>query len=333
MDERVLFNRFHEAFEIQPRPGSYDRMRAALIGPSVVVKRRGGFRLRFTRMGLRAAAAMALVVLIVAAFAGFLALHRASRSTYVPARPHGENLKPYQDLFARNHAQAYIWEANHCFLITDAGCPASVERYNAVLEAWLQDMDGITPPARFTRIDAMLRAHLAAAIAAGNVAVQAQKTGNAGLFNAATAEYLDLRGFYAQVSDAVAAPREVTAAGYRANLSDQMDLFNSCTPCARYVTSAPPACTGSHVNDCIVDAVAVDAQIYTIEAAVVAHAAPNSIGADATLQTDLANADAAALEMIHAGLGGDVSGFNSAQRSLQVAISAFTADATAIQSG
>jgi hypothetical protein len=55
--------------------------------------------------------------------------------------------------------------------------------------------------------------------------------------------------------------------------------------------------------------------IYNFETALALKAAPSSLAAkDATLQTDLINADSAALAMISAGLAGDISAFNSAAR-------------------
>ena len=30
MDEQILFDRFHEALETEPRPGAYERMRLAI---------------------------------------------------------------------------------------------------------------------------------------------------------------------------------------------------------------------------------------------------------------------------------------------------------------
>ena len=40
MDERILFAQFHEALDVEPRPGAYERMRIAMTNHPVVIKRR-----------------------------------------------------------------------------------------------------------------------------------------------------------------------------------------------------------------------------------------------------------------------------------------------------
>ena len=149
MDDRTLFNRFHEAFDIQPRPGSYDRMRIALTAPSVVLKRRPGFRLRFTKMGFRVAAALAVAVLVIVALVAFLALHR-STTGYVPANNGQGILKPYQMVTARGHFAQFMAQSNHCYYFTDTACPAATERFNAALQSWLDELSSTKAPPEFT---------------------------------------------------------------------------------------------------------------------------------------------------------------------------------------
>jgi hypothetical protein len=332
MDDRTLFNRFHEAFDIQPRPGSYDRMRIALTAPPVVLKRRPGIRLRFTKMGFRVAAALAVAVLVIVAVVAFLTLHRPTTG-YVPANTGQDILKPYQTLTARGYFAQFMAQTNHCYSFTDTACPAATERFNAALQSWLDELSSTKAPPEFTRVDAMLRAHLAQSVFDGNTTVAAQKAGNAPLFEAAAAAHLDVRPFSDATSAAIAGARPTSAGDYRSNVTDQLDLFNSCTPCGPYAGRDQLDCAGPKIDNCVIDVVSVDAQIYNFETALVLKAAPSSLAAkDATLQTDLINADSAALVMIRAGLAGEISAFDSARASLQIAISAVKLDAAAVQS-
>ena len=82
MDERAVFDRFHEALDLEPRPGAYERFRADFTNPSVA-SRRPVFQLRFSRMGLRIAAALAVVAIAIALVAGYVATHRSTSG--VPA--------------------------------------------------------------------------------------------------------------------------------------------------------------------------------------------------------------------------------------------------------
>jgi len=88
MDERVVFDRFHEALELEPQPGAYERFRADFMKLSVAAKRRPVLQLRFTKMGLRGAAALAVIAIAMALVAGYVATHRSA--SVVPAA-HGQN--------------------------------------------------------------------------------------------------------------------------------------------------------------------------------------------------------------------------------------------------
>jgi hypothetical protein len=89
MDEQVVFERFHEALDLEPRPGAYERFRADFMNPSVAAMRRPVFQLRFSNMGLRIAAALAVVAIASALVAGYVATHRST--SQVPAT-HTQNV-------------------------------------------------------------------------------------------------------------------------------------------------------------------------------------------------------------------------------------------------
>src|SRR5205807_1654479 len=81
----------------------------------------------------------------------------------------------------------FMAQSNHCYYFTDTACPAATERFNAALQSWLDELSSTKAPPEFTKVDAMLRAHLAQSVVDGNITVAAQKAGNAPLFEAAAA--------------------------------------------------------------------------------------------------------------------------------------------------
>jgi hypothetical protein len=332
MDERIISNRFHEALDAEPRAGAYDRMRFALTSSPILLRQPSGFRKGFNRMGFRIVAAVVAAVIVVVAVVAYVSLRHPSVGM-VPATQ-GPDIRPYQALIARDYAKTLASESGNCLTITDSACATAVNRITPNLESWLQDLNSISSPPRFTRIDAMLRSHLTEAVAAGNAAIAAQKAGNAALFDAAITVNLDERPFIVAIAAAIADTKAVPAASYSSDVQDQMDLFNSCTPCAPYAATAPVLCTKTPLPSCVNDVVAVDAQIYDFESAVVQQAAPASLAAkDAKLQADLVAADAALLAMERASLGGDPAGFASASSSAQASVSAVAADVAAIRNG
>lgn len=87
IDEREVSERFHDALDMQPGPGAFDRLQAALTQRPLMPSRRITLVLPVPRMGLRLAAAGMIVVLLTLAVAGaFLAL-RLTASRTAPARP------------------------------------------------------------------------------------------------------------------------------------------------------------------------------------------------------------------------------------------------------
>ena len=87
IDERDVFERFHEALDAQPELGAFDRLQTALVQRPVMSPRQAWTVRPVPRTGLTLAAAGLIAVLLTLAIAGaFLAVHlRASRPT--PAKP------------------------------------------------------------------------------------------------------------------------------------------------------------------------------------------------------------------------------------------------------
>ena len=76
MDDRVLYERFHAALDIEPRPDAYDRFRKALTQARIRPWQRHRFGIALPRSSRRLIAAALTVALAAAAIPAFLALHR-----------------------------------------------------------------------------------------------------------------------------------------------------------------------------------------------------------------------------------------------------------------
>src|SRR5207248_9094457 len=114
-----------------PSAAAYDGLRFELTSSPIVLKRRPGSGMRFTRMGFRIVAAAVAALIVVLAVVGYLALrHPAVRM--VPANP-GPDIRPYQALIARDYATTYSSESAHCDYITDASCPAAIDKVSTNL--------------------------------------------------------------------------------------------------------------------------------------------------------------------------------------------------------
>jgi photosystem II stability/assembly factor-like uncharacterized protein len=93
IEERQVFDRFHEALDVEPRPGAFDRLQAALAKSPVTSQRRRWTMLPMRRTKLRLAAGLLVVVLIVAVVASFLAAHPPT-GRVTPAKPSGSDGRP-----------------------------------------------------------------------------------------------------------------------------------------------------------------------------------------------------------------------------------------------
>jgi photosystem II stability/assembly factor-like uncharacterized protein len=86
MDERELFDRFHAALDVQPLPGAFDRLQAALAESPATHRRWPALMPQLPPIALRFAAIVLALLLVVTATAVFLAVHRAPPRP-IPAEP------------------------------------------------------------------------------------------------------------------------------------------------------------------------------------------------------------------------------------------------------
>lgn len=86
MDDRLLFEQFHAAYDVEPRPGSFERLRSTLVAIDVRRRTRGRPALKLPRDWLRVAAVAALVVLALASVGAFVAINLYAHRS-VPVHP------------------------------------------------------------------------------------------------------------------------------------------------------------------------------------------------------------------------------------------------------
>jgi hypothetical protein len=86
MEEQFLFDRIHDALDIEPPAGAYERLRTSLTREPASPHKWPALQTRWSRMGFRFTAGVALVALAVAITAAIFAIHSAS-SNSAPAAP------------------------------------------------------------------------------------------------------------------------------------------------------------------------------------------------------------------------------------------------------
>ena len=284
MDERTLFDRFHEALDIEPRPGAYERLRTELTRQPVALRRRPAFRMRFSKMGLRMAAALAAVLIAIVLIATFVAVHYQQ----VGENPAGtQNLNAYRAMITADYNAMDASTSDHCNSLDDTGCAAAVQRVDAALRRWISDLTAFRTPAQFVALDAILRAHLQDGIDDLDSAVGFQRQGDvAGFTLAMNAAYYE-RAFY----DPVTRGLEGTATGTGNSYSDALDLarasVNECVmpnaipSCQRLQTSLQlfGPCAAVNSGQCESDIESLQTTIATVLINMAQHAAPASLAA------------------------------------------------------
>lgn len=100
MEEEFLYDRIHDALDIEPPAGAYERLRASLTREPVRPHRWPPMQTRWSKMGFRFTAGVALVALAVAITAAIFALHSApsnSAPAAPPSAPQGDPVPSWLD--------------------------------------------------------------------------------------------------------------------------------------------------------------------------------------------------------------------------------------------
>jgi hypothetical protein len=319
MDEKTLFDQFHEALDVEPRPGAFERMRYAFTNYPDALKRRPVFPRRWSRMGLRVAAVLAAAVLAIALGAAILMVRHGPVGS-APAGP-DPNVKAYQAMIKTDFDALAVPGSLSCSAVDDTGCEAYVSTGVPLLAKWVSDLKSFQTPARFAALDAMLRRHLTDAITYKNALLAAHKSGNVKDFTFAfdgafyENEWLDptvgvIAGTYPRVAgsyhDALALTRQhidacVSQAPGPADLGCE-HLYH------------PDVCANVGVQACAGDAYSAAAQIQSFLISLVQNPAPTSLPAkDRQIQTDLAQIDADIVAVTDGLLIGDSTKTTSAE--------------------
>ena len=337
MDDRILFDRFHEALDNEPRPGAYERMRFAMSkNQPVVLKRRPVLRMRWSKMGLRIAAGLTAAVIAIAVVAAFIAAHHGLVGL-APAAP-DPNVKAYRDMIALDYNTMAGSTSNHCNTIQDTGCEAAINVVVPTLQKWVGDLNSFQKtPSQFVVIDGQLRRHLNALTADLNAAVSFQKAGNEKGFNPAMNAALYERAWIDPAMFAIVGSYPRAAATYH----DAFRLTKQSLAACVNGTPAPAdlACTALMANVCTSGDAATcessvqsaDTQIQNFLIALLQNPAPSSLSTkNAQLLADLGQADTALIATTDAVLHGNATQVGAGQTSYAAAIFAADADASAI---
>ena len=313
VDERALFDRFHDALDIEPRPGAYERLRTNLTSQPVALRRRPAFRMRFSKMGLRMVAALAAVLIAIALIATFITVHNRAVGGIPAADPH---VKAFRALIVDDYSAMNASTSNHCGTIDDTGCAAAVVPVDHALQKWADDIAAFPKvPAQYQFVALALHAHLLDAITDLNSAVAFQKTGDAAGFDLAMGgalyqrAWIDPASFFIEgtFQGAAFSAAEAIANAKRAVLgcvgtSPGPDVL-SCSRLIQY-----EVCDGAKKSVCEADV--EDAQTLVQRSLIDLARNSDSDPYYARLQNDLTMADGGLIGIHDALLHGDSAGVN-----------------------
>lgn len=337
MDDRYVFDRFHEALELEPNAGAYERFRSTFINLPGATKKRPVFRLRFSKMGFRLAAVMvAVVVIAIAVVAGILATHHGPTS-YVNATQ-DQNGRAYVRLMLTDYNNFVNATSNHCNTIDDQGCAAAVQHLLPAMQKWVSDLAAFHTPAQYVVLDGRLRAHVNEAIVELNMLAPAQNRHDAAGFTLAINAALYERAWVDPASFTLEGTYPSVAPSY----SDAVKLANkSLFACAN--TSPGPdalgcehisggeACLGAAAQACADDIQSAETQLQNFMIAIAQNPAPPSMAAkDRQFETDLINADNLLLDLVTLQLQGNASKISSDELSYLAAINSAAADSQSL---
>jgi hypothetical protein len=328
MDDRVLFDRMHDALDIEPPAGAYERMRIALAKSPATPHGWPVFRMRGSKMGFRIAAGLTLIVLVGAIVAAYLAAHNAT-SSRVPAGS-GQTIAAYQNLVNVDGQRASATWSAPCDTSTHTGCQADATRALVVLHQWLDDLNRSEPPTRFLIVDSQLRLHISGSIAGLNALLAAIQANDQNGIDRAYLLAAAGAGWTNTVVPSIASSKQVSAAAYTNSVRAQSSSLASCADCQVLAGQSQIDCS-QYPTTCPYLLDGPEGLIANFQSTLAAFAAPDSLSAkDTRLQQDLARADSALIAMRAALSTGDQAGFNAGRVTLRSALAAVSLDAAAI---
>jgi hypothetical protein len=329
MDEKILFDRFHEALEMEPHSGAYERMRFNVTN-HVARKPRVAFRMNWAAMAPRVAAVLVAAVLAIALGAAILsATHKFVGN--VPAAP-DPNFQAYQALTKADYNNLTLTDNLSCHGIEDIACPAVVNAVIPLYRQWYGDLTGFHTPTRLAALDGMLRAHLNDAIAYQKAITASQKSGNKKAFTVAMDGAFYERAWLDPVVFMIDGSYPRVAGSYRDALMLARQSLDNCvngTPGPADIACADITfqCQGIDAQACITDAHNAAAQLQTFLIGLLQNPAPSKLAAqDRQLQGELASADTNLLSLTDALQSGDAAKAALAEDSFALAVRAADVD-------
>lgn len=338
MNETQIRARLREALEEFSYPASLstqveDALKRSAAGHRRDTRRRGlttwpaGSRLTTALM------AGLLVVLLMAALVVGVLAWRESALFNRATLPAGRSVAAYQTMLGSDSQMMVNSESNNCSTLTD-NCPAAAAVVVTALQKWLDDLNGVQPPARFTYIDLEMRRQIAEVIADLNAAVGAYKAKNQGAMDTAVNAASSEADILTIEVNEVIASRQVTVAKYAANVRMDNASLVSCGACWRLVSQPPASCSASQGADCPSEIAAAKLVVETYQADLILQSAPDALVAkDAPLQSNLFDADSALAAMEAARSSANEASLEAARSALRQALSAVLASGPAIANG
>jgi hypothetical protein len=332
MDERVLFERFHEALDVEPSSGGYERLRIALARSPVKPQRRPALELRWSKMGLRLAAGLALIVLAVAIAAVILATHFSTGGS-VPAHSR-LSIGAYQKMVNADYTSAAATWFSPCDTNQHSGCQGDATRGTLALQQWLDDLNRSEPPERFAIVDAQMRQHLTLNISALKTLLAASQAQDQAGMSRAYLSAVAGRLWADDMVPNITSSYQTTAAAYSSSLNAGKQGIDQCITCQDLAGQSAIDCSGNQASSCQDLLTATQDQIARFQAGLVGAAAPTSLAVkDSRLQLDLAQADTALMAMQSALSASDQAGFDAARISFRRALATVDRDAADILKG
>jgi hypothetical protein len=330
-DEGLMFNRIHDALDAPPPAGAYERLRTVLIKKPVRPRWSPALPTRWSDMGFRLAAGLALVALGAAIASAIVAIHSASINT-VPAT-HRMSVGAYQKMIASDALNPPgVWK-DPCDENVHTGCEADAARSIPLVQKWLDDITHASTPARFAVLDAELRQHLTQNIAALNSLIVDSRAHDEA---AMTRDYIV--AVYAAEWTGTVVPgivnsQQVDAANYVALVRSETSILDACGAACGF-TSPSADCMQGHGITCLYYHDTVAESFAGYQSDITKRAAPDSLATkDARLQGDLSRADSVLLTMRLAVAAGDQVGFNAGIQQLRGILAQLDKDAAAITGG
>lgn len=341
MDEQGLFERFHQALDVEPRPGAYERLRSEITSKPDALRRQPAFRMRVPEMGVRMAALLAVVaVLIMAMAAAFVATHHSPVGS-VPAQPDPAT-RAYSALVQADYGRmTSATSPSSCVTILDPTCAASVAAANTAFQHWIDDLNGFgKTPAQFATIDGQLRRHLSQVIVDLNAVVAFQRANDGEGFALASSAAAYERAWVDPATFTIEGSYPKVSASYH----DAVSLARlSLDACVKFAPSpADLGCTKVFDTPSCLSFGALNCEIYIQGAATelqtlligLLQNVPSSglVAKDAQLRADLALADTDLLKLTVAVLDGNPELTVSGQQAFNAAIVAADNDSALILS-